>query len=314
MRAVSRVIETGARLSATVAALASAMPAVAWTRPGHMVTAAIAYDELRARNPKILDKLIGLLDHHPDRGAFEVAGGRSTAGERAQRLFFECARWPDDARGTAYDHPSWHTALRPTVSRTAPPATIPSDEIAGDAVDAFALQLHVLANTAASDAERAVALCWVMHLAGDVHQPLHTAQLYSKDFPTGDKAGSLQYVRESTADTPITLHWFWDDSVNRLDALDAVQARSVALQRKWPRASLPELSKRTSGDFAAWMRESYPVARDVAYGPDLKAGPSETAPVVGLRYRTATTLIAERRLTLAGYRIADLLQKTLGDN
>src|SRR5262245_23338691 len=82
----------------------------AWSRPGHMVSAAIAYDDLAPADGAIIDKIAGIIPRHPDRGAFEVAIDRTTGRERALRLFMECARWPDDARGTTYDHPTWHYA------------------------------------------------------------------------------------------------------------------------------------------------------------------------------------------------------------
>ena len=41
-----------------------------------------------------------------------------------------------------------------------------------------------------NDAERkAIALAWLFHLVGDVHQPLHTAQLFTIDYPNGDRGG-----------------------------------------------------------------------------------------------------------------------------
>jgi len=30
---------------------------------------------------------------------------------------------------------------------------------------------------------RAIALAWLFHLVGDVHQPLHTVQLFSREYP-----------------------------------------------------------------------------------------------------------------------------------
>jgi hypothetical protein len=35
-----------------------------------------------------------------------------------------------------------------------------------------------------SDGERkAIALAWLFHLVGDIHQPLHTAQLFTPEYP-----------------------------------------------------------------------------------------------------------------------------------
>jgi hypothetical protein len=33
----------------------------------------------------------------------------------------------------------------------------------------------------------AVALAWLFHLVGDIHQPLHTAQLFTADYLTGQR-------------------------------------------------------------------------------------------------------------------------------
>jgi hypothetical protein len=42
-----------------------------------------------------------------------------------------------------------------------------------------------------SDVERkAIALAWLFHLVGDIQQPLHTAQLFTLDYPQGDRGGN----------------------------------------------------------------------------------------------------------------------------
>ena len=102
-------------------ALADA-PAAAWTRAGHMVSAAIAYNELAAHDTKVIDRIIQIMAHHPEPGPFEVAVGRTTGTDRTQRIFMEMARWSDDVRGGAQDHPSWHAAIRPVIDPTDPPA------------------------------------------------------------------------------------------------------------------------------------------------------------------------------------------------
>src|SRR5690242_2966379 len=106
---------------AITAALLPAAQARAWTRPGHMVTAAIAYDEIERKSPATLAALGEILDAHPDKAPFEVAVDRTTGPERRRRMFLECARWPDDARRTPFDHPSWHVSLKPLVSDDATP-------------------------------------------------------------------------------------------------------------------------------------------------------------------------------------------------
>ena len=62
-----------------------------------------------------------------------------------------------------------------------------------------------------NDAERkAIALAWLFHLVGDVHQPLHTAQVFTTDDPKGDRGGNEICVRVTQAGQPIDLHRFWD--------------------------------------------------------------------------------------------------------
>ena len=36
-------------------------------------------------------------------------------------------------------------------------------------------------------ARKAIALTWLFHLVGDIHQPLHTAQIFNVDYPNGDR-------------------------------------------------------------------------------------------------------------------------------
>lgn len=304
---------TGPRLLAGISAWALALsPAMAWTRPGHMVTAAIAFDDLEATDPDIIDRVAALLDGHPDRGPFEVAEDRSEGRERALRLMMECARWPDDARMTVHDQPSWHVQLRPVVRAEDPPPVAPADRVLMDGTEAFALNARVMANPDATPAQRAVALCWVMHLAGDVHQPLHTAQLFSSAYPDGDRAGGLQFVIDPLSRRPETFHWFWDDSVHRSGDLESVQARAKDLQLRLPRSVLvPGTTPALAADYARWADESYALAVSFVYAGGPVGGPSEPeAREVPVAYALETMTIAERRVALAGYRLADLLRES----
>lgn len=280
----------------------------AWSRPGHMVTAAIAYDEIGRRRPDLLPVIAALLDAHPDRAPFEVAIDRTTGAERQRRMFLECARWPDDARETVYDHPTWHASASAVVAADAGPAVRADVErrqgvALGDAVEAFALNVHQFGNRRASPAERAQALCWVLHIVGDIHQPLHTAERFSAAWPDGDRGGGLPQVLDPLTHQPISLHWLWDDSVHRSGAAADVDRRAREVAAAHPRPSLPQLSAQS---FLVWRRESYELAQVLAYGP----GPStsrdpKAAPAVTAADWSAVRAAAETRVALAGYRMAD---------
>jgi len=297
----------GAGLALLAAWSLGASPAAAWTRPGHMVIAAIAFDDLEARAPTIIDRVVAVLEAHPDKGPFEVAEDRSEGRERALRLIMECARWPDDARLTGYDQPSWHLEMKPIVWAGDPPAARPDDRVSMDGVEAFALNARVMANRAASPAQRAVALCWVMHLAGDVHQPLHTAQLFSAQYPEGDKAGSLQFVIDPVTQHPVTLHWFWDDSIHRSGDVASVRARATDLERRHRRAATPSA---VAADYPRWAEESRALAASHVYGLGPVGGLSaDKAKALSPAYAEGALAVAEDRAAIAGYRLSDLLRE-----
>jgi S1/P1 Nuclease len=200
--------------------------AFAWTRPAHMVSAAIAYDDLIVRDSWIIDTIADLMSHHPDPGPFQVAIGRATGADRTQRVFLEMARWPDDVRGGFQDHPTWHYAFRPYVDPRDPPSHKPADVISGSAYSALALNVEMASDPRAAPGERAVALCWIFHIVGDIHQPLHATELFSKRFPACDHGGGLEYVLDPDTRQPEVFHWYWDDSVHRVGEPLLVLARA----------------------------------------------------------------------------------------
>jgi hypothetical protein len=283
--------------------------ALAWSKPGHMVNAAIAYEELQAKHPRLAQRIAELMAQHPDRGSFEVAINGAKDEERLRRLFAEMARWPDDVRGGAYDHPTWHYASKPIVDPSHPTATAPADAFAGSAVEAFALNAKVAGDVRAPAAERAVALCWIFHLVGDIHQPLHAADWHSSRYPEGDLGGNRQYVLDPQSRQPTSLHGYWDGIISRSGEVGPAFERGRELRTRYPRSGFTEIAARSNvSDFVAWAVESNALARSQAYGRNLSTSPTpEKAPALSAVYIADSTAIAERRVTLAGYRLADLL-------
>ena len=283
------------------------LPAVAWTRPGHMVTAAIAYDQLRATDPKIIDEIIRIIADHPDPGPFQVAIGREEGEAKTRAIFLEIARWADDVRTGPDDHPTWHIALE-----AFDPAHSEANQraVRGAAVEAFALNLNVARDAKASPRERAVALCWLFHILGDMHQPLHSSELFSNIWPEGNAGGAYAFVIDPETRKPVTLHWFWDDAVHRLAAPEAAFARAAALERKYPAKSFGDaIDGKAAHSPMTWLAESRAIARTLAYRGDAPAATSaEQATLPDAAYARDVSSAAERRVTLAGYRLAALLR------
>ena len=310
----------------------------AWDHPAHMTTAAVAFLEIEQSKPELIEKLELVFLKHPDSSPFMVAAGDDRGTERAKRMFIEGARWADDTKGTIHDRPTWHTARWPIVAEEAPPEAKAAAEArrgrpAGQALEALEMNYAMLSSADTNATERASALAWLLHLVGDIHQPLHVSERYSKEFPAGNGAGTQEWVMDPVNNIPIPLHLLWDSNIYRSTALDAVEQNAQELMKKYPRSAFPELTGLEGpGDFERWARESYDVAGDFAYGygietvsdPDADLDPDkavkkmvayilqgvaplEEAPEVPAEYWDQLQQVAQRRITLAGYRIADLV-------
>jgi hypothetical protein len=293
----------------TVVLTLAATPAAAWTRPGHMVSAAIAYQDLMATDPDVVREILRIIEAHPDRGPFEVAVGRDLGAARERSKFVEIARWPDDVRGGALDHPTWHYRLRPILDRQAPPPAGTAGREHGAALEAFSLNVAVARDPEAPLADRAVALCWLFHIVGDIHQPFHNSERYGAEWLGGDKGGAQVFVTDPVTGQPIALHWFWDDSINRSPATAEAFARATDLSSRYPRASFAELKPGDAQAIARWSDESYSLAGSLGYRADAPRATSlEAAKPAPSAYLRDATVAAEQRLTLSGYRLADLLR------
>jgi hypothetical protein len=170
-----------------------------------------------------------------------------------------------------------------------------------------------------NDAERrAIALAWLFHLVGDIHQPLHTAQLFTVDYPNGDRGGNEICVRVTQARQPMDLHRFWDGVITSRSNLTRLRNKTTALRNRqeFQRSQLTELA---STDFESWAKDSFEIATKIAYRNDGRIGiPSggnmdctmvTAAPVLPAGYVVGARRIADRRMILAGYRLADLLTR-----
>ena len=168
--------------------------------------------------------------------------------------------------------------------------------------------------------QRAIALSWLFHLVGDIHQPLHTAQLFTVDYPQGDRGGNEICVRVTQSGQSMNLHRFWDRVITSSQNLTRLrnEATSLRTRQEFQRSQLTELA---NTGFDSWAKESFEIATKIAYrnGGSIgirKAGSKDcatvaAAPVLPAGYVVTASRIADRRIILAGYRLADLLTRIL---
>lgn len=284
----------------------------AWNRPTHMVTGAIAYRELQQTSPELTARLVAILRQHPEfqqRWASKLNDPALSDDDRNQYLFMLAARWPDDVRGNAYDHPTWHYinyiyAPEQGMARTY--TTLATGE---NILQAFEQNRQILRSNA-PDSAKAIALCWLFHLTGDVHQPLHASALVDKQFPEGDRGGNLFKIKVMMSSQTINLHSFWDGMLLGSDDFQSVRNLSVQIRQTDSRNQLPPFGNRTITD---WSKESFQLAQDNAYRSNtLQPGTDQEGAVLPADYVATVKPIAQRQVALAGYRLADELIADLG--
>ncbi len=281
------------------------MPTFGWNRATHMVTGAIAYREMMSTSPQTVARAVDLLRQHPyykQQWAGKITDPTLSEDDRNQYLFMMAARWPDDVRGSAYDHPSWHYinyifAPEQGIART--DTVLATGETI---LQAFAHNRQILRSNA-PDSAKAIALCWIFHLTGDVHQPLHATALVDRQFPEGDKGGNLFKIKVMMSSQTINLHSFWDGMLLGQDDFQSVRNLAVQIRQAVSREQLPQLGKT---DIETWSKESFQLAQDNAYRSNtLTPGTDQEGTVLPPDYVATVKPIARRQVALAGYRLAD---------
>jgi hypothetical protein len=335
-----------ARLGLACAILAFvAQAVVAWSIPGHMATGSIAYRVLKQESPKTIAKAIKLIKVNPyyNEKWKALIEDLDDDDDVDEFLFMQACRWADDARDDLrfYPHGSFKESIH-FINQPFKPDNQPAGVMSHPAFEinitrAFP-ELVKQVKTDTDKKERAVALCWLMHLTGDAHQPLHTVSLYNETHHTlkddgrfvGDRGGTWFYVKKSaTAKTVYGLHGLWDGFItdeskyaeNKKDVLKLL-AKIDLLDKANQPISTAAASKELGHDLAnidieTWVKESFELAKTKVYfhnGQMLKGGTKKNnAELLPAGYLADSAPIAKRRGVEAGYRIAAVLRDALAN-
>ena len=166
-------------------------PASAWNIPGHMLSGIIAYQILRQENPPTIEEVKAVLEKHPwYTQQWQARLQDVPVADHGLMLFMQAARWADDTRiqDKPQNKPRWHYINFPFKPERQPANVQIRDPEPVNILTALAENESVIKNQ--KDPERrAIALAWLFHLVGDIHQPLHTAQLFTVEHPNGDRGG-----------------------------------------------------------------------------------------------------------------------------
>ncbi len=132
----------------------------------------------------------------------------------------------------------------------------------------------------------------LVHLIGDIHQPLHCISRVTESHPKGDMGGNKFDVK--IGDKTETLHHFWDGGLGMLEGLNADKTEELSkrIQKEYPKNKL-----KLDGSFEDWSKESYFAAQKYVYSILENT-------LVSKDYVDQGQKIVKERLALAGYRLS----------
>ncbi|MES1210100.1 MAG: S1/P1 nuclease [Pseudomonadota bacterium] len=301
-------------------------PARAWDDFGHMEVAAVAFKKL---HPTTKQNVARLLKMNP-RYTNWIVGARR--GDEDRMAFMRAATWADSIKvdphykddaqaaatagqnigyGDLLRHGYWHFIDQPLSPDGTPLVPAPSPNVATQ-IAAFRT---ALAAPATGDDVRSYDLVWLLHLVGDVHQPLHCVSRYDAADLQGDRGGNLVRIMGNTPPPvcddprycpfgpPTELHAFYDDILGAGYAVGPVEEAAAHLPAPDPKLA-------AIGDEKVWIQEGLELARSSVYVPPIGVGdgPFSITP----QFQKAAADLGRRRIALAGARLANLLNAALG--
>lgn len=312
-----------------------AQPCLAWHEPGHHIIALLAYDLLSKEEQQLLQ---AILREHP-RFKTDFAPPRSPNDQEAAKplspaenerwAIGRAGYWPDVARSQPnFNRPTWHYQLGATLTIGEPQnvpknpgpapanATLETQELY--IAQAVEVCRAVLRDKTRSKADRAIAICWIVHLVGDAHQPCHAGSLYVTGvFPEGDRGANLIPTKQLK-----NLHALWDGLLgSQFDAGD-IRRRCEVIRS--------DVSRWTDGGKAAkkenglspltWLAESAEDGRNHVYTSEVlepvQAVSRGLTPKVVMTELSEGYLknagdVARKRAAFAGQRLALILSQDL---
>lgn len=294
------------------------IPVSAWDDVGHKTTAYIAWQRMLPAAREAVIKILRSAPEDSHLSAFYMPYGPEPDEIKKLEYFMLTATWADIVRDRAFENrqkkyhkSNWHyddTFWKQVGGKM---EILSGFEEGGVAVDRLTEFEKVIRDASASDKDKAIAIAWIMHLSGDIHQPLHTSARVTETEPKGDQGGNLFHLtpQGTPRENQVNIHWFWDSIVGRnvpfkptMCERDYIVSFAQTIMKKHPYSSFN--SGLNLGDYRSWQQESFKLNPTDVFSPDLVRFqmPSE-------KYKRNAFRIAERQLALAGYRLGETLNR-----
>ena len=238
----------------------------AWYDKGHRIVGLIAHANLTPEARKEIERILT--------GSITLA---------------DAAIWPDHAGRSIRDFDPLHYVRVPeNASGYDQARDCPEKNCMVEALKWFSA---VAADKNAPVMTRRLALYYVAHIVGDMHQPLHAGR-------AADRGGID--VRVSYKGATTNLHFFWDTNLVELE----MGNEEELAKRLTANLTEEERRKWQAGDPAQWTNESLTLVRSHAYNIG-------TSPELSDQYVEEARPVVRRRLAQAGIRLAWLLNSVL---
>ena len=314
------------RVTCVAIVLASCVGAVslnAWNDHGHMMVAFLAYQQLSAV-PAVKAKVDALVKLNPLISKWNEDVASLPVDLRPAALFAIAATWADIIKfdNTYHDdgpnrgnrpppdqsafanigygdkarHKYWHFIDTPFTNDQSPLPAVPNPH----AVERIPVFRKTLASPTATQALKSYDLMWLLHVIGDLHQPLHAVTRVNHSQPQGDDGGNGVHLCPSPCND--LLHGFWDgvlgDDKDPIGLFNDAASFHVATG---PNASVLDPRK--------WADESFMLARSEVYRAPIGNGAGPFT--VTMSYVQNAQRVATERIALAAARLANILKADL---
>ena len=222
---------------------------------------------------------------------------RFSAYERGSNGLLQASVWLDTVRGSWRESRVMHYIDIPYVEGKI--ARAPKVMTSMNAVLAVREAMQMLLDENISVPERVIALRVVLHVVGDLHQPLHAINRFSKRYPEGDRGGNLHRLPKNKIAK--NLHAYWDRGAGMLLARAHRESFKALVQRVEAAAGPCKMSATSSLDPMTWAESSHDIARHEIY----PAWPDKAH--VSKRQRRLDYQRVEQQLADAGCHLASVL-------
>lgn len=252
----------------------------AWNALGHQLVAQIAYDNMSPEARKLCNKYNRSYTKISPASNFVVASTWLDVIKRKDVHWFDTLHYIDIPFST-------DESQLPAQQKT-------------NALWGVKQALSVLSSSKSSITDKGLSLRILIHLVGDIHQPLHTATKISKSLPQGDLGGNLFILSKNPIGN--NLHKYWDNGGGILIGQSKkfqIKNKAHQLEKKWSCASATIQMKPEQ-----WINASHQLALTQVYTLSPYTKPNK-------RYQLNAQKITEKQIVFAGCRLAKLLNDTV---